>query len=316
VWPLTPPNRARTVEPRQQFWACTTFRERGTLPKDGRPELSPASAVSPYFEPISDAVCIARRATGRLDVGLRRVRRPSRVLIRPLGVVTECARRLPGDDAGSMSTRPPTGAPWGMFRPNLVHGNQSENVIGVVERRPPCRGAGCGACWRPAGGRGADELISIDSISVRAHQHAAGAPARQPHRGTVEFPVRHHARCRRAKLRDVLSARVPLGDSSVPARANPEITQALVDLGRLFFITPIAPFILQYTILAIITFGDQRPQPIYPCRAGYLQLWVSLSFLPGVIAIFLKTDRSCGTAFWCGGFPSPPSARGSRSWSC
>ena len=80
---------------------------------------------------------------------------------------------------------------------------------------------------------------------------------------------------------------------------NPEITQALVDLGWLFFITPIAPFILQYTILAIITFGDKRPQPIYPRWAGYLQLWVSLSFLPSVIAIFLKTDRSRGTAFWC-----------------
>ncbi|WP_084268913.1 hypothetical protein [Mycobacterium avium] len=69
---------------------------------------------------------------------------------------------------------------------------------------------------------------------------------------------------------------------------DPEITQALVDLGWLFFITPIAPFILQYTILAIVTFGDKRTQPVYPRWAGYLQLWVSLSFLPGVIALFLK----------------------------
>jgi hypothetical protein len=70
---------------------------------------------------------------------------------------------------------------------------------------------------------------------------------------------------------------------------NPEITQALVDLGWLFFITPIAPFILQYTILAIATFSDTRSDPIYPRWSGYLQLWVSLSFVPGVLAIFLKT---------------------------
>jgi hypothetical protein len=42
-----------------------------------------------------------------------------------------------------------------------------------------------------AGGRPVDAertgLISIDSISVRAHQHAAGAPARQPHTGTIEL---------------------------------------------------------------------------------------------------------------------------------
>jgi hypothetical protein len=70
---------------------------------------------------------------------------------------------------------------------------------------------------------------------------------------------------------------------------NPEITQALVDLGWLFFITPIAPFILQYTILAIVIFGDKRPQPAYPRWAAYLQLWVSLSFMPAIIAFFMKT---------------------------
>jgi hypothetical protein len=70
---------------------------------------------------------------------------------------------------------------------------------------------------------------------------------------------------------------------------NPEITQALVDLGWLFFITPIAPFILQYAILAIVIFGDKRPQPAYPRWAAYLQLWVSLSFMPAIIAFFVKT---------------------------
>jgi len=70
---------------------------------------------------------------------------------------------------------------------------------------------------------------------------------------------------------------------------NPEITQALVDLGWLLFITPIAPFIAQYVILAVAIFSDRRPQPAFPRWAAYLQLWVSVSFLPGLVAFFMKT---------------------------
>ncbi|MBB3606142.1 hypothetical protein FHT40_005831 [Mycolicibacterium sp. BK556] len=70
---------------------------------------------------------------------------------------------------------------------------------------------------------------------------------------------------------------------------SPEITQALVDLGWLFFITPIAPFILQYVTLAIAIFRDRRPRPAFPRWAAYLQLWVSISFLPALGAMFLKT---------------------------
>ncbi|MCX2929962.1 hypothetical protein ORI20_06745 [Mycobacterium sp. CVI_P3] len=70
---------------------------------------------------------------------------------------------------------------------------------------------------------------------------------------------------------------------------NPEITQALVDLGWLFFITPIAPFILQYVILAIAIFRDKRTRPAFPRWAGYLQLWISISFLPALGAMFFKT---------------------------
>ncbi|MGB8389992.1 MAG: hypothetical protein WCE76_19885, partial [Mycobacterium sp.] len=69
---------------------------------------------------------------------------------------------------------------------------------------------------------------------------------------------------------------------------NPEITQALVDLGWLLFITPIAPFIVQYVTLAIAIFADDRPQPAFPRWVGYLQLWISISFLPAFGAFFLK----------------------------
>ncbi len=70
---------------------------------------------------------------------------------------------------------------------------------------------------------------------------------------------------------------------------NPEITQALVDLGWLLFITPIAPFLLQYVVLAVAIFIDRRAQPAYPRWAGYLQIFVSVSFMPALLAFFLKT---------------------------
>jgi hypothetical protein len=79
---------------------------------------------------------------------------------------------------------------------------------------------------------------------------------------------------------------------------NPEITQALVDFGWLLFITPIAPFIAQYLSLGAAIFADKRPRPAYPRWTGYLQIWVSLTFLPAFAAYFLKT----GPLAWNGLF--------------
>src|SRR5262249_50194241 len=69
---------------------------------------------------------------------------------------------------------------------------------------------------------------------------------------------------------------------------SPEITQALVDLGWLLFITPIAPFILQYVVLAIAVFIDRRHQPAFPRWTAYLQLWVCVTFLPALAAYIFK----------------------------
>ncbi|HTK67119.1 MAG TPA: hypothetical protein VL595_32395 [Pseudonocardia sp.] len=70
---------------------------------------------------------------------------------------------------------------------------------------------------------------------------------------------------------------------------NPEVTQALVDLGWLFFITPIAPFLLQYVVLAVAILSDKRARPAYPRWAAYLQVFVSVSFLPAFLAFFMKS---------------------------
>lgn len=70
---------------------------------------------------------------------------------------------------------------------------------------------------------------------------------------------------------------------------GPEITQAFVDAGWLIFITGIGPFILQYVALAIAIFTDKSDSPAFPRWAGYLQVWISLSFLPAIMPFFMRT---------------------------
>ena len=70
---------------------------------------------------------------------------------------------------------------------------------------------------------------------------------------------------------------------------NIELTQALNDIGWLIFITGIGPFILQYVSLAVMIFIDKRENPPFPRWAGYLQIWISLSFIPAVMPFFMKT---------------------------
>ncbi len=82
---------------------------------------------------------------------------------------------------------------------------------------------------------------------------------------------------------------------------NPEITQALSDLGWLLFITPIAPFMVQYIILGIAILKDSRPRPAFPRWAAYLQFWVSLSFIPAVIAFFAKSGPFAWNGLSSGG---------------
>jgi hypothetical protein len=92
---------------------------------------------------------------------------------------------------------------------------------------------------------------------------------------------------------------------------DPQITQALVDFGWLLFITPIAPFILQYLSLGIAIFADKRPRPAFPRWAAYLQVWVTLTFLPAFGAYFLKQGPLAWNGRSYGGSHSPPSPPGS-----
>ena len=79
---------------------------------------------------------------------------------------------------------------------------------------------------------------------------------------------------------------------------EPEITQALLDAGWLIFITGIGPFILQYVALAYAILNDKRAVPAFPRWIAYLQIFISMSFLPAVIPYYVKT----GPFAWNGVF--------------
>jgi hypothetical protein len=69
---------------------------------------------------------------------------------------------------------------------------------------------------------------------------------------------------------------------------DPEITQALHDLGWLLFLTPVAPFVIQNLAIAAAILSDDRPIPVLPRWLGYFNIWVGLLFLPALGAYFLK----------------------------
>jgi len=84
---------------------------------------------------------------------------------------------------------------------------------------------------------------------------------------------------------------------------DPEITQALVDAGWLIFITGIGPFILQYAALAIAIFSDKRETPAFPRWIGFLQIWLSISFVPAIMPFFLKKGPFAWNGIFCWWIP-------------
>lgn len=70
---------------------------------------------------------------------------------------------------------------------------------------------------------------------------------------------------------------------------NPEITQALHDLGWILFLIPIAPFILQNLIIATVILSDTNQRPIYPRWVAYANFLVGASFLPDLLLGYFTT---------------------------
>jgi len=69
----------------------------------------------------------------------------------------------------------------------------------------------------------------------------------------------------------------------------PEITQALNDLGWLFYVMPGAPAMFQPIALAVGIFYDRSERPVYPRWAGFMNLIVAALFFMGCFVGLTKT---------------------------
>lgn len=67
---------------------------------------------------------------------------------------------------------------------------------------------------------------------------------------------------------------------------SPELIQLLNDAAYLLLFTPIAPFCIQNTAIAMAIFNDRNPQPVLPRWVAFANLWLVFLFLPGLLPFF------------------------------
>jgi hypothetical protein len=82
---------------------------------------------------------------------------------------------------------------------------------------------------------------------------------------------------------------------------DPQITQALSDLGYITFFMGFGPFAMQDIAIGIAVLGDRSARPVFARWVGWFNLWVAFLFLPAVVIPFFKvgpfTYRGL-LAFW------------------
>lgn len=73
-----------------------------------------------------------------------------------------------------------------------------------------------------------------------------------------------------------------------PERA-PELIQTLNDLAWLSFFSTAPPIFMMFASVALVALLGDKALPIFPRWYGYLNLWVLVAIIPGVLALLLKT---------------------------
>lgn len=68
-----------------------------------------------------------------------------------------------------------------------------------------------------------------------------------------------------------------------------ELTQQLHDLGFIMTFSPVAPFTLQYVLIAAAILQDRSPEPLFARWVGYVNLWVGVLLIPACLIPFFKT---------------------------
>lgn len=69
---------------------------------------------------------------------------------------------------------------------------------------------------------------------------------------------------------------------------DPQITQALHDLGWFLFIMPFMPFVVQNIALGVCILQDGGDKPVFDRWVGYFNFWIAFFFLPGGMLTFFK----------------------------
>lgn len=85
---------------------------------------------------------------------------------------------------------------------------------------------------------------------------------------------------------------------------NPEITQALNDIGWFIFVMPFTLPFLQNVCLGFAIISDKNPKPVMPRWLGYFNLWLAILYVPGGFITMFKTGPFAWNgllAFWVPG---------------
>jgi hypothetical protein len=73
-----------------------------------------------------------------------------------------------------------------------------------------------------------------------------------------------------------------------PDRA-PELTYLLNDLAWLCFVTPFGPAMIQTLAIGVAILSDKNKVPVFSRWIGYYNIWLSILFIPGGMALLTKT---------------------------
>lgn len=68
-----------------------------------------------------------------------------------------------------------------------------------------------------------------------------------------------------------------------------DTVRMLADFGWLTFVMVFPAYVFQLTCVAIASFLDRSPDPVWPRWAGFLNLWIALSGAGGGLAVFFKS---------------------------
>lgn len=86
----------------------------------------------------------------------------------------------------------------------------------------------------------------------------------------------------------MISAYIWLALSYRPELMEPRSAQLLNDFAWLMFVGAFGPALVQNIAIALCVLSDTQSNPVYPRWVGYANLWLILTFLPGLLLPFFK----------------------------